>query len=527
VDLGLLVSPDPNPKYGGTFKTGGLSGVALFDLHQCASLACIYPMGPVYDNLVRFDPFAPGMSSVIPDLAKTWDVSDDGLEYTFHLRDAEWHDGTDFTAADVVATYQRIIFPPAGMVSLRKPLFQAVDKIEQIDSKTVKFTLREPRTLFLSAVAFSWNVIYQKKELESNNQDLKAVKLPLGTGPFKFVDYTVGEKWVHEKNDDYWNPDLPFLDGMTILELGRGSPTGKVFIAGQLDFAEGIGGPDIKVEVEKMQDTVSNLYKHPTFTAGWFNTQNPPWDDARMRRAVQWGIDKQALRAGIAHTGFWEGGGWLSTADPRAPDYWEKGTPLGDGTPTKDKIGWRKPTDDDKVKARALMVDVLQSDAGLKDVVLVDRDLAWSNTFSPIFQGLLKQDLNIESKLETYSRTIVFDKFAKGEFDIGIQGASMTLALLEDYWGLVFWSEAPQNWGKWKNDEFDKIYFDILRAEAGPAKNALINRGLEILDEEVPWFIFAGKSNYQAWRTWLKGHRRDLTATSRGPWRWEAAWLDK
>ena len=525
VDTGLLVSPHPNPKRGGTLKVAALSTVALFDLHQCSTGACIIPMSPVYDGLVRFDPYEAGMSSVIGGLAKSWTISDDNLEYTFKLRDAKWHDGSDFSADDVVATFQRIAFPPLGVISIRGALFEAVDKIEKIDSKTVKFTLREPRGLFLSSIALAWNAIYQAKELAANDQDLKKTQLPQGTGPFKFVEYNVGENWEHEANDNYWTPDLPYLDGITIFQA-HGPAAGKIFIAGQADFANAMGGPDIKKEAEAMSDTVVTLYKHPNFSGGWFMTTNAPWGDARVRRAVHWAISKPALRQGISHLQFAPEPGWLAFADPRHKAYWDTGKPLGDGTPTKDRIGWREPTAADKRAAKDLLADAGFPN-GFKDVDFVDRDIVWSRAYSPIFQGLLKQELGIESTLTTHPSSIVFDVFAKGECDICVQATSMSLSLLEDYWGLVFWSKGPQNWGKWSHQGFDDNYFEILRASAGPDKNALINKGLAILDEEVPMFISHSSEQLQGWRTWLKGHRRQLARTFYEPWKWEAAFLDK
>ena len=527
IDLGLLVSPDANPKRGGTLRDGGLAGPSLFDIHQCSSRACIEPMGNLYDNLVRFDPFEPAFSSVIGDLAKSWEISSDGLEYTFNLRDAKWHDGTDFSADDVVATFQRIANPPEGVISIRFALFEAVTKIEKVDSKTMKFTLREPRGLFLSSLAISWNVIYQAKQLADNNQDLKTTKVPVGTGPFKFVDYNVGEEWDMERNDDYWNPDLPYLDGINIQDLPSGPPTGKAFIAGQLDYGRSLGGADVKAELEKMDDTMLNLFKTSDLCGFWFNVEHPPWDDARLRRAVHWGVSKPDLIQGISHISAFGRDGWMTHADPKYDAYWNKGTPWGNGTPAKDQRGWRDSTDQDIKDAQALVADVLGPGKGLTGVRLVDRDITWSRAYSPILQGLMKQNLGIESILETHPKTIVFEKFQKGEFDIAVQCDSQSLPVLEDYWGLVFWSKGPQNWSKWKNDEFDKLYLEIVGALPGPDKDAKINRAIEILDEEVPFFPNFAFQNLQAWRTWLKGHTLAQSAWLYGPFRWEAAWLDK
>ena len=526
-DAGMLVSPDRNPKRGGTFVQAGRSLAPIFDIHQCSSSTCIFPMAPVYDNLVRFDPFNVGMSSIISDLAHGWTVSNDLLTYTFFLRDARWHDGRAFTAQDVKATYDRIIFPPQGVLSIRKGLFEAVTSVEVIDSHTVRFNLREPRGYFLSALSLSWNVIYQKRQLDAHSQDLKAVKIPVGTGPFKFVDYVVGERWRHERNGDYWNPRLPYLDGMVIHDLASPATSAAALAKGELDYANNIGGPDIKAQADRLEGIVVNLYRHPSFCGFWYNVNREPWGDARMRRAVHWAIDKPALRQSFSHIVFPSPAGWIAHADPRFDGYWDKGTLLGNGTATKNRIGWRSPTSADRRAAKALMAQVIGEGQGLEGVDMVFRDLTSWRAYSPILQDQLQGELNIDTNLSVQPPGGVFDKMAKGEFDLGLQCTNMPLALLEDYWGLVFWSGGPQNWSQWKNIDFDKVYFEFLRASEGREKNALINKGMAILDAEVPMFISHGIEFLQAWRSSLKGHRRGLARSLYEPWRWEAAWLDK
>ena len=120
-------------------------------------------------------------------------------------------------------------------------------------------------------------MIYQAKQLADNNQDLKTTKVPVGTGPFKFVDYNVGEEWDMEKERRLLEPrTFPTLDGINIQDLPSGPPTGKAFIAGQLDYGRSLGGADVKAELEKMDDTMLNLFKTSDLCGFWFNVEHPP-----------------------------------------------------------------------------------------------------------------------------------------------------------------------------------------------------------------------------------------------------------
>ncbi|HEY3120131.1 MAG TPA: ABC transporter substrate-binding protein, partial [Vicinamibacteria bacterium] len=178
---------EPNPKRGGVLKWAGPAEVAHFDVHQGTFR---FVLGQMYNNLVRFNP-ADGLKTIIPDLAESWKISPDGKTYTFRVRDGvKFHDGTPFSSADVVATFSRIIFPPAGMASLYKDQFAAVDKVEAVDRLTVKFTLKEPRPYFLELFTPSSMIIYSKKALDENNQDLRKVIAP-GTGAFMFKERKV------------------------------------------------------------------------------------------------------------------------------------------------------------------------------------------------------------------------------------------------------------------------------------------------------------------------------------------------
>ena len=185
-----LARPSPTPSAAVCLKWAGPAEVAHFDVHQGAFR---FVLGQMHNNLVRFNP-ADGLKTIIPDLAESWKVSSDGKTYTFKLRDGvKFHDGTPFSSADVVATFSRIIFPPAGMASIYKDQFAAVAKVEAVDRLNVRFALKEPQPYFLELLTPSSMIIYSKKSLDENNQDLRKVIAP-GTGAFMFKERKVARE---------------------------------------------------------------------------------------------------------------------------------------------------------------------------------------------------------------------------------------------------------------------------------------------------------------------------------------------
>ena len=218
-----LKAGEPNAKHGGVVRMGIPIRPPHFDLHQSGTIFNLGAMGCMFDNLIRHDP-RDGGKTIIPDLAHSWQIAKDGKTYTFLLRDdVQFHDSTQLTADDVKATFDRIAKPPQGISIPRSILFKAVSEINARDKYTVEFKLSEPRPVnfMMSAIASGWNVIVRKKTLEDNRYDLRKVQIYPGTGPFRSVKYTENEVWTMEKNKNYWNKELPYLDGIEFYHCCR------------------------------------------------------------------------------------------------------------------------------------------------------------------------------------------------------------------------------------------------------------------------------------------------------------------
>ena len=292
-----MAAPEPNPKRGGVLRYGILNRPPHFDIHQSGTIGNIGTQGCMFDNLIRRDPRDSG-KSIVPDLAHSWEIAKDGKTYTFHLRQGvQFHDGTDFTSADVKATYDRICKPPPGVSIPRTALFTAVKEISTPDKYTIEFKLAAPRSVnfMMSAFASGWNVIFSKKTLEENDYNLRKVFNIPGTGPYKTQRRVENEVWVMERNPNYWNKGLPYLDGIEFYHLLPFSPElGAAILSGRVDYARALDPATVRKAATMPALSTAKFYQS-VIHATWINDKRKPFDDPRVRRALHLLLEKQVL----------------------------------------------------------------------------------------------------------------------------------------------------------------------------------------------------------------------------------------
>src|SRR6266487_4241940 len=332
-DAGLLRASEPSPRRGGILRWGGLANSTLYDLHQTGTIANMGPQAPMYDLLVQIDPL--NWNRIIPDLAQSWQVSEDGLTYTFVLRQGvQFHDGAPLTAEDVVASFNHIIFPPPGVLSPRQGLFDAVKEVVATDPLTVEFRLTEPRGVLLRGLAAGFNVIMRKQTLEENQYDLRRLPVYPGTGPFRHKSLEPGVVRRLERNPDYWNPALPYLDGIDIYHLDVGPKTGAACLAHSIDYCFAID-PISEEKAQKIRRLhTARIYPHAPHGL-WFNLTKKPFDDVRVRKAMTLVLDKAALADAVQEMCPVIRAGCLLPIDPFFREYWLK---------VQEQPGWRART---------------------------------------------------------------------------------------------------------------------------------------------------------------------------------------
>jgi peptide/nickel transport system substrate-binding protein len=298
--LSLLVATAALPPLAGAAETARYGGTLLavigadppsLDPHQESTFATMQLVAPLYSTLLQFDPHE--YPKIIGDVATEWMISDDGLTYTFKIhKGIKFHDGSVMTAADVKATYDKIIFPPAGVRSVRKKAYTAVEKVESTNDATVVFRLKFPSASLLANLASPWNVIYPKKYLEQDpNYFMKNV---VGSGPFKFKGYARGSTFEGMRNPDYFLKGRPYLDGYKFFISPETSVRAAAIRSGRA-YIEFRNLPLSEVEGIKKQLGDQIVVQQTPFTAWWgiaLQNQVKPFNDVRVRKALSLGIDR-------------------------------------------------------------------------------------------------------------------------------------------------------------------------------------------------------------------------------------------
>jgi peptide/nickel transport system substrate-binding protein len=284
-----------------TPKNGGILTYVIpadappsFDAHRETTFATIHSAAPFYSVLIRVDPNNPSSNDFVCDLCTAMpQPTDDGKTYTFRIREGvKFHDGSPLTAADVAASWDEIIHPPKGVLSPRESWYQMVDTVTAPDPTTVVFHLKFATAAFLPALANPYGWIYKKAILDQDPRWYE--KNILGSGPFKFAAYEIGQSIKGVKNPDYYHPGLPYLDGFT-----------GIYADKQAVRVDAIRGDRAAIEFRGFPPAVRDELKNAlgdkitVQTSDWNcgsfvepNHKRKPFDDARVRRALTLAIDR-------------------------------------------------------------------------------------------------------------------------------------------------------------------------------------------------------------------------------------------
>ena len=513
-----LTAPEPNPKRGGVLRYGITCRPPHFDVHQSGTINNLGSQGCMFDNLIRRDPRDSG-KTIIPDLAHSWQISKDGKTYTFFLRkDVQFHDGAEFTADDVKATFDRISKPPAGISIPRSILFKSVSEINVRDKHTIEFKLAEPRpaNFIMSAFASGWNVIVRKKTLEDNQYNLRRVVDIPGTGPFKSKRRVENEVWVMERNQNYWNKGLPYLDGVEFYHALPFSPElGSAVLAGRTDYAR-IVDPVTSRKAQATPGMSSLNYYQSVIQGTWPNTKKKPFDDPRVRRAVHLAFERAVLVDVVKDVAPMLVGGFIYP-------FSEFATPLDQ---LEKRPGYQTDPTAAIKEAKALMAAAGHAN-GIKGLDFLVRDVATFKLWAQAIQAMLQQSLNIECKLRTVVESVWFDDIKSGNYDMAVGAIVSTLLDPSDYFNAWYRKDGPQNYSGWDNAEFNALLPQI-DSEVDPAKRlALIRKAEVIMEREVPVFPICWEKINDVWYNYVKGHNPKDYFGIYDVVRMDTMWLDK
>ena len=261
----------------------------------------------IFDRLVDVEVGTDGNSKIVPSLAESLDISDDGLEYTFHLRQGvKFHNGNDFTAEDVAYTFHRMLTVEGGVNTEFIDQIKGADEllagetdtlegVEVADDYTIKVTLKEPFAGFLASISSPGVSIYDSEATEAaGDQFGMDPAVTVGTGPFEFSSWSFNNQLVLTRNEDYWK-GASGLPGVVIKIIPDTETQSMMFESGELDILDLDYAAD---SVDRFTETYPDqIVQGPRVGIVYFtmNFNKEPFQDVRVRKAVQMSIDRQAI----------------------------------------------------------------------------------------------------------------------------------------------------------------------------------------------------------------------------------------
>lgn len=237
----------------------------------------------IFEGLTRIN----RNGAVEPLLAREWDISDDGLTYTFHLHEGvTFHDGTPMTSSDVSFSFERAMAPDS--VNAQKQLFEPIAGIETPDDHTVVITLRQPTGHFLFNLGWGDAVILSPETVDTNQSE------PVGTGPFRFARWVSGDRVEMERYDDYWG-EAPALERAIFKFIPDPAAAVAAVMAGDVDAYPNLPAPEslVQFEADPRFTVVVGSTEGETILA--MNNGREPFDDLRVRQAIAHAVDRQAI----------------------------------------------------------------------------------------------------------------------------------------------------------------------------------------------------------------------------------------
>lgn len=420
--------PTPTVKRGGTLKWARNAIPENFDMAWTEANADVWIMVNVFEPLVRVDRTG---TKIEPALAESWTVSDDGLTYTFKMRPGlKFHDGTDVTTEDVVYSLLRARDTGPWNWSLAN-----VETVEAVDNSTVRLKLKEKSADFLAGLALFSNGIFPKKAFEAAGSPEEFFKKPIGTGPFMVADWVVGEYMVLKKNPYYWEmgvdgKPLPYLDEIRLTQVAEDSTRVLQVQSGEIDATDAIPFSQV-ASLKNDPNAVLTLWPSTQTYYIFLNHTKPPFDDVKVRQALNYAIDRQALLDVVLH-----GNGEVAKSFmPKASPCWN---PNLEGFPYNLE------------KAKQLIAESKYPN-GYKGVKLevpsgrvIGRDQA----------TVLKEmwaKIGIEVEVNEIEGGLLGDKFRNGTFE-AISGYQWTNDVIDPAQQVAWFVVDPAVHSGWKND---------------------------------------------------------------------------
>ena len=504
-------------KVGGILKIYSPDSPASMSILEEATTYAVGPMMGVFNNLVVFNQSVKqnSLQSIVPDLATEWFWNEDRTRLTFRLRQGvKWHDGQPFTAMDVVCTYDLLMEkgPEKLRVNPRLSVFKNLDHLSTNGDFEVTFHLKRPQPAFLMQISGGPGAVYP-----CHISPEKMRRQPIGTGPFKFVDYKANQYIKVVRNLNYWKPGRPYLDGIeyTIIKSMATAMMGLTSGTFDMAYPYSLSIPIMKDLKRQAPSVVCEITPGTVNRHLLVNRSIAPFDNRDVRLAMALALDRQAFIDILA-----EGQGDIGAVLQPAPGgLW--------GMPPdmlKDLPGYGSDVKTNRQQGRALMEKLGYGPGKRLKVKLTTRDLSLYRDPSVILLDQLKE-VHIDSELEPIETAAYFPKIRRKDYivSLNLQTSGPDPDPILD---LFYGCGSSLNWDGYCNPEVDKMIEQQSRETDEQQRRQQVWALERKLAEDAGRPIIAYASAASCWQPTVKGLTLMVNSVFNS-YRYEDIWLDK
>ena len=505
-------------KQGGILREYLVDSPASMSIHEEATVVAERPMMGVFNNLVLFDQNVSqnAMSAIKPELATGWSWSEDGTELTFPLRKGvRWHDGEAFTAKDVKCTWDMLAGRAVEKfrINPRKAWYRNLAEVTTNGDFEVTFHLKRPQPGLLALLASGWSPVYP---CHVSPRDMRSH--PIGTGPFKFVEFKPDQSIKVARNPDYWKPGRPYLDGVEYTVLRDRSTVVLAFIAGKYDLT--FAG---SLTIPLMHEVESRLpAAHCESPPGSVNTNLiinrdvPPFNNPELRRAMALDLDRKAfvdiLTQGQGHLG--------GALQPPPGGLWGLTPDVLQTLP-----GYRMDVAKNRFEARQIMQKLGYGPDNLLKIKIATRNIPPYRDPAVILIDQLKQ-VYIDGELETVDTTQWYPKMMRKDYTVALNLTGSTVDDPDQMLYENYACGAEGNYNGYCNPAIDKLIDEQSREEDQTKRKQLVWAIERKLAEDYARPIIQYNRGAVCWQPYVKGVTVMVDSIYNG-WRMEDVWLDK
>jgi peptide/nickel transport system substrate-binding protein len=512
------VASAAEPKQGGILRVYHRDSPGSASIHEGATYSVNIPFMPIYNNLVVFDQNVAqnSVESIVPDLAESWAWSGDNKKLTFKLKQGvKWHDGKPFTSADVKCTFDMLMGKSEQKFrqNPRKSWYDQVDTVTTNGDFEASFNLKRPQPALLSLLASGYTPVYP---CHASPAEMRTK--PIGTGPFKFVEFKANESIKLVRNENYFKKGLPHLDGIEFTIIPNRSTAILGFISGKFDmtFPTEVSIPMLKDVKAQMPNAVCVVEPNNVSTNIIVNSSAPPFDNLDIRRALALALDRKAFI-----TIMFEGQGDIGgTMLPAPGGLWAMPNEMLETIP-----GYGPDINANREEARKLMQKAGYGPDKHLAVKVSTRNIPVYRDPAVILIDQIKS-IYIDAELDVVDTAQWFPKIARKDYALGLNLTGNAVDDPDQSFYENYSCGSERNYTNYCNKEIEKL-FDQQSMETDVAKRKKLVWEIDKkLQEDVARPIIFHSRTGSCWQPYVKGITIMVNSSYNG-YRYEDVWLDK